>query len=473
MVLPYNIYYRESDNVKKHLRQAQAIIFFLLIFCINTAGEARASRHAVLVYDADRGRVLHEENGYAQRYPASLTKMMTLYMLFEQMRAGRVTLQTPMKISALAASQPQTNISLRRGEVLTVEQAIKALVVRSANDAAVVVAEHIGGSVPQFAKLATEKARRLGMTGTRFKNPHGLPDNGQVTTAKDMALLGAALRRDFPQYFGYFTTKQFIYKGRRYGSHNRVIGRLQGVDGIKTGYINASGFNLVSSFKHDGFNIVAVVMGGNTAAERDNRMVALLKKTHIQLAEERRGGRAADFQVAFAPTPVFKPVAGSANVMHTAMNTAPTAQAAPQMVASPLNNTAPVENNFSVRVAERKAANNQFSLSLKPAAYQVASAQGSYPVPQRLGGGSVAVDKGWAVQIGIYREADSAKAALSKVARAIRDDLTDAVAYVEAAQSGSNIFHRARLRNLSQQHANAVCQKLQSMKHDCFVTRVN
>ncbi|TAE32673.1 MAG: hypothetical protein EAY65_06645 [Alphaproteobacteria bacterium] len=276
-----------------------------------------ATRHAVLMYDADTKKVLYHEHGYAQRYPASLTKMMTLYMLFEQMRMGRVRLSTSMNVSRYAASQPQTNISLRAGERITVEQAIKALVVRSANDVAVVVAEHIGGSESKFAQMATNKARQLGMKNTIYKNPHGLPNGRQVTTAMDMALLGAALRRDFPQYYHYFTTRKFSYRGRHYTSHNRVLNRLQGVDGIKTGYINASGFNLVSSYRRNGVNLVGVVMGGNSAVERDNRMVKMLSQTSTRLAAE-RGGRsivpneppiayaphAASF---FAPKPLFKP----------------------------------------------------------------------------------------------------------------------------------------------------------------------
>ncbi len=469
----------------------QLIIFILmsLVVALVTSNSAIASssRHAVLVYDADNGRVLHEENGSAQRYPASLTKMMTLYLLFEQMERGTVKLNTPMNISALAASQPQTNISLRRGGRLTAQQAIGALVVRSANDVAVVVAEHVGGSVARFAQIATAKARTLGMMRTRFKNPHGLPDNGQVTTAHDMALLGAALRRDFPQYFPYFSTKEFMYQGRRYGSHNRVVGRLKGVDGIKTGYINASGFNVVSSFKHDGFNIVAVVMGGNTAAERDNRMVALLQRMHGKLAMDRKNGQYpnknqtnyASNHGAFSPRPTAKPMVNNREIVNGAIMVRSPIQQQPKhinvaMAGASLNRT-PLAgaSMLEAKNMDRRIINANYQVAQKNIAQgnivQRSIEQRNVTTPPP----AISADKGWAVQVGVFREAESAKTALKKIASKVRNDLSGAIAYVEYSEHGTNILHRARLKNLSQQSATTVCQKLQNMSQDCFVTKIN
>ncbi len=258
--------------------------FTVLCVALTAAQSAQAnSRRAVLVMDVDSGKILRQENGYAQRYPASLTKMMTLYLLFDALRKGDVKPSTRFSASKYAAQQPQTNISLRPGDKITVEDAIRALVVRSANDVAVVVAEGLGRSEWNFSVMMTEKARELGMKDTVFRNPHGLPNARQHTTAYDMAVLGAALRRDFPQYYGYFTTQVFRYKGRTYTGHNRVIGRFEGVDGIKTGFINASGFNLVSSVKRNGYFVVAVIMGGVSGAARDNEMVAILNSTFAQL----------------------------------------------------------------------------------------------------------------------------------------------------------------------------------------------
>lgn len=263
-------------------------------------------RYAALVMDADTGQILFEDHARDKRYPASLTKMMTLYMVFDALESGAWTLDKKLTASKKAASQPQTNIALRPGDQITVEQCIKALVTRSANDAAYVLAEALGKTDWNFGVMMTNKARMLGMKNSVFRNPNGLPDSRQFTTAYDMAILGVALRRDFPQYFNYFTTRSFTYKGRTYGSHNRVLDRFSGVDGIKTGYINASGFNLVSSVKRDGISMVAVVMGGVTATSRDNHMVELLKKNFTVLAEMKKNPTAFASSSG-APTPLLKP----------------------------------------------------------------------------------------------------------------------------------------------------------------------
>jgi D-alanyl-D-alanine carboxypeptidase len=486
-----------------------AALFTLTVVLLS--GHVAHARHAVLVYDVASGRVLHEENGYEKRYPASLTKMMTLYLLFEQLRDGRMSMQTPMHVSARAAAQPQTNISLRKGTTITVEQAIKALVIRSANDVAVVVAENVSGSVEKFARLATQKSKQLGMTNTHFRNPHGLPDYHQYTTAKDMAMLGVALRRDFPQYYHYFSTQQFSHNGVRYTSHNRVLKRMRGVDGIKTGFIRASGFNVVSSFKHDGFNVVAVVMGGNSAAERDNRMVALLQKTHVKLAAE-RSGSAQEFPVAYAPIPVFKPVLNAALTVAGATSIAasnPPSKESLRSVANAMMAPAKKPTNPQYAILER-AAKPAISVSFNPTAtvarensvsvnfqttaassapvkarngtldYQLATlGRSTYPVPTKLTGSAVAsaqsseVKKPWAVQIGVFQNAEEAKQALTRVSRNIRTELRDALAYVEYAQREGQAFHRARLKNLTEDTAHAVCKKLHSLRQDCFVTKVN
>jgi len=279
------------------------------VACANAAKNTNAvpyskspTKHAVLVMDADTKKVLYQENGYQHRYPASLTKMMTLYMTFDALRKGKIKTKTKMKASRLAAKQPQTNIGLKHGYKITVDQAIRALVVRSANDVAVVVAEKLGGNEKRFAKMMTDKARSLGMKKTTFKNPHGLPNSGQVSTAYDMAILGVALRRDFPQYYHYFSTTQFTYRKKTYKSHNRVLKDYAHVDGIKTGYIRASGFNLVTSAKQDGYNIVATVMGGASSKARDGFMKETLNRTFASL-KKKRGTR----QYANAPKPYRNP----------------------------------------------------------------------------------------------------------------------------------------------------------------------
>jgi D-alanyl-D-alanine carboxypeptidase len=260
---------------QSRLVQAQLVIFALLLSL--TQGLAN-ERYAGIVWDITSGQVLYSEAADERRYPASLTKMMTLYVLFEDLEKGRVTLETPFKVSPHAAAQVPTKLGLRVGKTIPVEAAIKALVTRSANDVAVVIAENLAGSEPAFAERMTRTARDLGMSSTQFRNASGLPNPEQVTTARDMMMLGTALQVRFPRYYSYFKTRSFTYKGRTYRSHNRLVGRVNGVDGIKTGYIRASGFNVVTSVRRGGRKIVAVVLGGRTAKRRDNHMASLISR---------------------------------------------------------------------------------------------------------------------------------------------------------------------------------------------------
>jgi D-alanyl-D-alanine carboxypeptidase len=255
------------------------------------------NKFAAVVVDASTGQVLYEKNAGEMRYPASLTKMMTLYLTFEQLKKKRLSLYQNMQVSERAAGQPETNINLTGSSRLSVEEAIEALVVRSANDAALVLAEHIGGTQWNFAQMMTQKARELGMRDTVFRNPHGLPDSGQYTNAYDMARLGIALRRDFPEYYKYFKTGRFEYGGVTYTTHNRVMLRYGGADGIKTGYIRASGFNLVTSVKKDGYNIVAVIMGGTSGTARDDQMISMLDRTFAELESKNRNHLAQSMNV--------------------------------------------------------------------------------------------------------------------------------------------------------------------------------
>lgn len=240
-------------------------------------------RYAALVVDATTGQVLYEKNAGSVRYPASLTKMMTLYLTFDAIQSGKLSVEQSLPVSVKAARQPQTNISLKPGDRLPVRAAIESLVVRSANDSAMVLAEGIGGTEWNFALMMTQKARELGMDNTVFRNPSGLPDNKQHTTAFDMAKLAIALRRDFPEFYPYFKLQNFTYNGVEYPGHNKVMARYPGADGVKTGYIRASGFNLVTSVRRDGYTLVAVVMGGQSAAMRDSQMVDLLDRTFANL----------------------------------------------------------------------------------------------------------------------------------------------------------------------------------------------
>ncbi|HUO87815.1 MAG TPA: SPOR domain-containing protein [Rhizomicrobium sp.] len=246
-------------------------------------GATDPSKDAALIADGETGRILYARNAYAERHPASLTKMMTLYLLFEALKRGDVTMQTMLPISEHAASQHPTNLHLYAGDSLPVDTAIKAIVVRSANDVAVAIAEALGGTEGHFAELMTAKARALGMRDTFYHNASGLPDELQITTASDLLILARHLAYDFPQYFPYFATPGFVFRGTAYVTHDNLIGRYDGADGIKTGYTSSSGFNLVSSVVRNGSHIIGVVMGGRTAHRRDLEMVRLLDETFAQI----------------------------------------------------------------------------------------------------------------------------------------------------------------------------------------------
>jgi D-alanyl-D-alanine carboxypeptidase len=265
--------------------------FFALILvvaavasCSTTSGdlgmpviEPLSEKYAAIVVDANTGAVLYQMNAQEPRFPASLTKMMTLYMIFEAMEQGRVQPTTPIVVSAYAASRPPTKIGFRAGDTVSVEEAVMALIVRSANDVATAVAEHFGGDEAGFAAMMTERARALGMRDTVFRNASGLPDSAQVTTARDMAVLSGALRAHHPRHYHYFSNRDFVYRGTTIRGHNELIGSMAGVDGIKTGYIRASGFNLATSVSRDGRRIIAVVMGGNTSSARNDHMRRLIE----------------------------------------------------------------------------------------------------------------------------------------------------------------------------------------------------
>jgi D-alanyl-D-alanine carboxypeptidase len=229
-----------------------------------------------IIVDGNSGAVLAANNPDGSRHPASLTKIMTLYLLFERLDAGKMKLDTEMDVSEHASEQAPTKLGLRPGQTIKVEDAIKGLVTRSANDAAVVIAEAIAGDESDFAKVMTRKARALGMTKTVYRNASGLPDDDQVTTARDQATLGRAIQDRFPRYYRYFSTSVFNYHGQSIRNHNHLLGNVEGVDGIKTGYTRASGFNLVTSIRRGNRHLVGVVMGGRSGGSRDAIMRNLL-----------------------------------------------------------------------------------------------------------------------------------------------------------------------------------------------------
>jgi D-alanyl-D-alanine carboxypeptidase len=298
---------RSGDRPRRRIaRRIVALIAVGTAFAVACdSADARARRHhghgthvarssggysppyADIVVDANSGQVLHSSSSDSLRHPASLTKIMTLYLLFEQMEAGKLKLDSRLSISTHAAAQSPTKLELHAGQTIEVEDAIKGIVTKSANDAAVVVAEAIGGSEDNFGRLMTRKAHALGMTRTVYVNASGLPNNEQLTTAHDQAVLGRAIQERFPRYYHYFSLPSFRYHGMAMRNHNHLLGRVQGMDGIKTGYTHDSGFNLVTSVHRNGRHIVAVVLGGTSGGARDARMRELIE-SHMTQASARR-----------------------------------------------------------------------------------------------------------------------------------------------------------------------------------------
>lgn len=271
------------NKLNVFLRRRLFLLLALWPFCIcsaqaHTPKAVFADRYAAIVLDTQAGKTLFQENATLKRYPASLTKMMTLYLLFEAMQQQKVTSRSLMPVSEKAASQPPTKIGIKAGEHISVENAIKAIIIRSANDVAVAVAEYLGGTEGNFAKKMNRKARYLGMYHTHFANASGLPDEKNYSTAYDLAQLALALRKNFPQQYKFFNIVSFRFHNKIIQGHNALVKKMKGVDGIKTGYTDMSGANLASSFHQGKKRIIAVLMGGRSARLRDSYMAELLKR---------------------------------------------------------------------------------------------------------------------------------------------------------------------------------------------------
>ncbi|WFU03514.1 D-alanyl-D-alanine carboxypeptidase [Rhizobium sp. CB3171] len=278
-VVSRSIFSASSSNSGKFLAKVLfgfAITTATVTVTVDVSNAAGGSKYAGIVIDANTGNVLYSENADTLHYPASLTKMMTVYLTFEALEAGRITLDTPVVFSKNAASQAPTKLGIGTGRSVTVREAILGIVTKSANDAAMALGEMLGGSEDNFARMMNNKARALGMTRTTYRNPNGLPNTAQMTTARDQARLGVALREHFPQYYGFFSETSFRLGNRVIPGHNHLLGSVRGVDGIKTGYTRAAGYNLATSVKVDGRSIVGVVLGGASTPARDNQMRKLI-----------------------------------------------------------------------------------------------------------------------------------------------------------------------------------------------------
>lgn len=429
------------DHQKKTPRNRFWTLLLLAIagalYMVPNGAEAKPKAAAIIV-DAESGAVLYEANSRAQAYPASLTKMMTLYLLFEALEAKQLKLDSLLSVSAHAAAQPATDLGLRTGQRITAEKAILALVVHSANDVAVVVAEALGGTEGRFAVQMTKKARQLGMKSTVFRNASGLPDAGQVTTARDMAILSRALVSRFPDFYPYFSVENFSHLGRVYTSHNRVARNYPGADGLKTGYTRASGYNLATSAERDGRRIIAVVLGGKTARSRDLQMTSLLDKG-FTLA-----GKKSKTQVAEGTLP------------QTPARTAAATTMAKAEIASELPVPSIKPNQAPVQVASTDSA-----------------AGASKSTQAKTRSKTVSAKSGWGIQVGAFNAYKPALAAANRATKRAAKLLKNAQVVVDEARKGNSKLFRARLLGLSKQNAQAACKQLKAKSIDCLVFQLD
>ncbi len=452
-------------------------------------------RYAALIMNPVTGEIYHSANADARRYPASLTKMMTLYLLFEALEKKQISLSTRMDVSNYAAGMPQTNLHLSEGDEIPVEVAIKALVVRSANDVSVVVAETLAGDVDAFAERMTAKARALGMRNTVFKNPNGLPDEDQHTTARDMAKLGIALKRDFPKYYPYFATRQFSWNGATYYTHNRVMLRYSGTDGIKTGYVRASGFNLVTSVKRGGRPLVGVVLGGASGRWRDDRMIALLDASYQKIAE--RGAARGQIYSENLPTAkggktkagVAAPTADEENsdVMEpTTLDDNAVAQ--PEEAAEDVVEAAPTVAARSATplvtaMPERKEPPQSY-IRIVPAkkpeestmtvAPPLPSGTHAAPNTSPFAAATVATthagaENMWGIQVGAFSSHELAVKAVTQAAQLAKTPLAGSAMEIMGPEVGGAPVYRARLTHLSQRQSRDACEKLIANNTPCFI----
>jgi D-alanyl-D-alanine carboxypeptidase len=422
------------------------------------ASRAEARVYADIVVDAVTGEVLRSRSADAKAYPASLTKMMTLYLLFEAVQNGKYALDSKFTASARAAGMPATNLALRPGQTITVEQAIQALVVRSANDVATVVAETLGGTESDFARLMTEKARSLGMMNTTFRNASGLPDNAQVSTARDMATLARHLIVDFPGFYHYFSITKFSFNGVTYKSHNRLMMAYEGADGLKTGYIRASGFNLVLSAVRDGRRLIGVVFGGQSASSRDAQMAKLLDEAFDRAGPVLIAAAAppppkpdpnAPVQpVLLAQNPVALPAATAPAALPAAQTTA--TATAPAMQAGSTITQIPLTNGVSLSDTGQGDLGEAGLPTQKP---------------------NAAPDGLWGVQVGAFSKFEAAQAAAFSASQRAPEQLTEARVQIEQLVNELGTIYRARLVGIAETDAFAACRALQALDQPCIVLK--
>ncbi|WP_161957387.1 D-alanyl-D-alanine carboxypeptidase family protein [Aestuariivirga litoralis] len=456
-----------------------------------------AEKFAAMTVDARNGKVLYAENADAIRHPASLTKMMTLYLVFQDLAAGKITLDTPIRMSARATGMAPSKLGVKAGNSITVETAIRALVVKSANDVAAAVAENLGGSESAFAQRMTRTARNIGMSRTTFLNASGLPNPGQVTTARDMATLGLRLMRDYPQYYPYFRTRSFVFQGKTIKGHNRLLGSYEGTDGIKTGYIAASGFNLVSSVRRGDKRLVGVVLGGKTGASRDAYMKQMLSKyfddatggrTIAAYAGSAKGAKATEETATAAAeeaAPAAKPARKEAAAKRlpakkTKASEEQVAAATPVEPSEQGDTEDGVDSMASLAAQAAAPATTGTTTTATTTTEQPAQQVETVPQPMaeqdatqqpadqaQMASIAAGTDAGWTISLGDYATKSDAQAVLQMTRKRTPDVIAGKTAQTVMVEKKGQITYRARFTGFDESTAAVACKAIKKKKTPC------
>ena len=490
-------------RLREKILVALALVGLLFASAPISAHAASNPRYGSIVIDAYTGQVLSEDRADKRLYPASLTKIMTLFLVFEDLEARKISLDSKLRVTRRATGMPPSRLGLKRGETILLEDAILALVTKSANDIAVTIAENLASSETQFARRMTRKAHELGMTRTEFRNASGLPNRYQHTTARDMATLARAMVTRFPDYYSYFSTRKFSYHGHNYTNHNKLLGHYNGLDGIKTGYINASGFNLVASAQREGRRIIGVVFGGRSSASRNSHMVNLLDQGFIE-------ARKRNLMIAgIPPLPRQKPglvqlasaqsdnLGNDARLLQVATSTKPTllgtsrltlaSLAADVAAAEPQPDVAPEDmlSMAPIPNAKPQDQDDDAPLGAPTGAHLVLASlndDDSGNADQGMGDADVAGDDlpddqpgaitqllgNWSIQVGVFRS-ETSTARMIKQARDLVPSLLGwAEPVVKPLVTGRGTLYRARLAGLDEPTARGACRELERMGVGCL-----
>ena len=479
--MDFRVSSRARTASKPGLWRLFAVLYVAVLVAGLTPATASANnKFAAITVDARTGKILHAENADAIRHPASLTKMMTLYIVFEELKAGRLTLQSPIKFSARATGMAPSKLGVKAGGTITVETAIQALVVKSANDVAAAVAEKIGGSEKAFAQRMTSTARSIGMSKTTFANASGLPNPRQVTTARDMATLGLRLMRDYPQYYPYFRIRSFVFQGRTIKGHNKLLGTYEGADGIKTGFINASGFNLVSSVRRGDKRLVGVVMGGRTGATRDAYMKKMLSqyfddaksgKTIAAVAGSSKGAAAVETAENEKPAkrkqkPAKDEVATAAKQQETPVEQGDTDAGIGELAAEA---AAPAEQAPAAPEQPAAAPAEQVETVPQPtdAPFEVKTPEQQLADQAQVASITPAPDAGWIIVLGDYPTKTDAQAMLQLMRKRTPDVLAGRTAQTVMIEKSGKVTFRARFTGFDESAAAAACKAIKKKNAPC------